>query len=207
MVTPEGAPLDMFGRTVAERMAQLLEERRIELVAGTHPVGFDGGCLEIAPGGPIESEAVVSLPRLEGRRIDGVPHDEDGFVPVDDHNRVVGMERIFAVGDVTSFPVKQGGIATQQADAAAEAIAAAAGCDLEPSPFDPVLRAVLWTGTEPRYLYGRPTGGHGEVSTLDATPPWHEHDGKIVGRYLTPFLDGFPDENDRSLTIVPIARE
>jgi sulfide:quinone oxidoreductase len=207
VVTPEDGPLDLFGRTVAERMARLLEERGIELVTGTHPVGFDRGRLEIAPDGPIDTEAVVSLPRLEGRRIDGVPHDEDGFVPVDEHNRVAGMERVFAVGDVTSFPVKQGGIATQQADAAAEAIAAAAGCDVEPSPFDPVLRAVLWTGSEPRYLYGRPTGGHGEVSTLGETPPWHEHDGKIVGRYLTPFLDGFPDENDRSLTIMPTARQ
>ncbi len=206
VVTPEGAPLDLFGRTVAERMARLLEERGIELVAGTHPVGFDRGRLEITPGAPIETEAVVSLPRLEGRRIDGVPQDEDGFVPVDEHNRVVGMERVFAAGDVTSFPVKQGGIATQQADAAAEAIAAAAGSDVEPSPFDPELRAVLWTGSSPRYLYGHPTGGHGEVSTLEENPPWHERDGKIIGRYLTPFLDGFPDVNDRSLTIVPTAR-
>jgi sulfide:quinone oxidoreductase len=206
VVTPEDAPLDLFGRAVAEKIARLLGERGIELVTGTHPVGFDRGRLEVAPGEPLETEAVVSLPRLEGRRIDGVPHDDDGFVPVDEHSRVVGMERMFAAGDVTSFPIKQGGIATQQADAAAEAIAAAAGSDLEPSPFDPVLRAVLWTGAEPRYLYGRPTGGHGEVSTLDETPPWQERDGKIVGRYLTPFLDGFPDEDDRSLTIRPSAR-
>ena len=67
---------------------------------------------------------------------------------------------------MTAFPVKQGGIATQEADAAAEAIAAAAGCEVEPAPFDPVLRGVLWTGGEPRYLYGRLTGGHGETSRL-----------------------------------------
>jgi sulfide:quinone oxidoreductase len=201
VITPEDAPLELFGRTVSEKMAKLLGARGIELVTGAHPVGFDEGRLEIAPGAPVETEAVVSLPRLEGRRIEGVPHDDDGFVPVDEHSRVVGMERVFAAGDVTSFPVKQGGIATQQADVAAEAIAASVGCDLEPSPFDPVLRAVLWTGTEPRYLYGRPTGGHGEVSSLDETPRWHEQDGKIIGRFLTPFLDGFPDENNRSLTV------
>ncbi len=79
---------------------------------------------------------------------------------------MAGAERVFAAGDVTAFPIKQGGIATQQADAAAEAIAAAAGCELEPAPFDPVLRGVLWTGGDPRYLYGRPSGGHGEVSRL-----------------------------------------
>jgi sulfide:quinone oxidoreductase len=190
VVTPEDAPLDLFGRAVAEQMAALLAERGIALLTGTHPIEFDGGALRVAPGDPVEAEAVVSLPRLEGRRIEGVPHDADGFVPIDEHSRVVGAEGAFAVGDVTGFPVKQGGIATQQADAAAEAIAAAAGAALEPAPFDPVLRGVLWTGEEPRYLYGRPIGGHGEVSSLEKTPPWPESDGKIVGRYLSPFLAG-----------------
>jgi sulfide:quinone oxidoreductase len=203
VVTPEDAPLQLFGRAVSEQMAGLLEAHRIEFLAGAYPVGFDGRRLAVAPGEPIETEAVVSLPRLEGRRIDGVPHDEDGFVAVDAHGAVVGLERVFAAGDVTTFPIKQGGVATQQADAAAEAIAAAAGCDVEPVPFDPVLRGVLWTGGEPRYLYGRPTGGHGEVSQLDDRPPWHERDGKIIGRYLTGLLDGFPDENGRSLTVEP----
>ena len=37
------------------------------------------------------------------------------------------MPHIFAAGDATSEPIKQGGLAAQQADAAAEAIAAEAG--------------------------------------------------------------------------------
>jgi sulfide:quinone oxidoreductase len=188
VVTPEDAPLDLFGRAVAEETSRLLAERGIEVVSGAHPIEFDGGALRIAPGEPIAAEAVVSLPRLEGRRIEGVPHDEDGFVPIDEHSAVVGMEEAFAVGDVTGFPVKQGGIATQQADAAAEAIAAQAGAPVEPAPFDPVLRGVLWTGEESRCLYVRPTGGHGDASSLETTPPWAENDGKIVGRYLSPFL-------------------
>ena len=192
IVTPEDAPLQLFGRSVGEQMGRLLDERGIEVFAGAHPVDFDGSRLRIAPGEPIETEAVVSLPRLEGRRIDGIPHDADGFVPVDRHGRVVGMERVFAAGDVTDFPVKQGGIATQQADVIAEAIAAEAGGGVEPAPFDPVLRGVLWTGAEPRYLYGRLTGGHGETSTLSDSPPWPERDGKIVGRYLTEFLASLP---------------
>ena len=40
------------------------------------------------------------------------------------------MEGVYAAGDITTFPVKQGGIATQQADAAAEAIAAELGADV-----------------------------------------------------------------------------
>jgi len=203
VVTPEDAPMELFGRAVGEQMAALLQEHGIEVITGRHPVAFEAGRLSVAPGNPIKTEAVVSLPRLEGRRLDGLPVDPDGFLQVDEHCRVVGTENVFAAGDVTAFPVKQGGIATQEADAAAEAIAAAAGCDVDPSPFDPILRAVLWTGADPRYLYGRPTGGHGEVSKLDEAPPWHVRDGKIVGRYLTPFLDGLPDVKNRSLTVIP----
>jgi len=203
VVTPEDAPLELFGRGVAEQMSALLAERGIEVVAGTHPVEFDGDQLRIVPGDSIEAEAVITLPRLEGRRIDGVPCDEDGFVPVDEHSRVVGMEGAFAVGDVTSFPVKQGGIATQQADAAAAAIVADLGGDGKAAPFDPVLRGVLWTGEEPRYLYGRPAGGHGEVSTLGESPPWPQRQGKIVGHYLTPFLDRLADEDEPEPVVVP----
>jgi sulfide:quinone oxidoreductase len=110
---------------------------------------------------------------------------------VDPHCRVTGSDRIFAIGDVTSFPVKQGGIATQQADVAAEAIAAQIGLDINPQSFDPMLRGVLWTGDRPRYLQGWLGGGRGETSSLSDEPSWPgSHKGKIVGRYLTPFLAG-----------------
>lgn len=199
VVTPEDAPLQLFGRAVGEEMARVMAEHGVEVLTGTHPVEFDGERLQIAPGDPIETDAVISLPRLEGLRIDGLPHDADGFLRVDESGRVTGTERIFGVGDVTSFPVKQGGIAAQQADAAAEAIAAEVGCEIDPEPFDPVLRGVLWTGGERRYLYGRPTGTHGESSTLSDTPPWPAQDGKIIGRYLSPFLAELPDIGNRTL--------
>lgn len=157
VVTPEEAPLRLFGRAVGRRMALLLDERGVEIVAGTRPVEFDGERLRVAPGDPIETGAVVSLPRLEGRRIDGLPHDEDGFLQIDEHCRVSGVNGVYAAGDVAGFPVKQGGIATQEADVAAAAIAAASGCSVEAASFEPVL--------------------HGP-----------EVDGKVVGHYLTPFL-------------------
>jgi len=198
VATPEGAPLELFGRAVAEQMTQLLGERGVELVTGVHPLAYQDGVLRVAAGDPIEAGAVVSLPKLEGRQIEGLPADASGFVPVDEHCRAIGIERVFAVGDVSAFPIKQGGIATQQADVAAAAIAAAAGCDVEAAPFEPVLRAVLWTGAEPRYLYGRPGGGKGEVSKLSAEPLWPESQGKIVGRRLSPFLAGLPDRSERT---------
>ena len=188
VVTPEEAPLQIFGRAVAEQVAQLLEEQGIEVITGAHPVEFDGSRLRIAPGEPVPAEAVISLPRLEGRHIDGIPHDADGFVAVDAQCRVVDLEHVYAAGDVTNFPVKQGGIAAQQADVAATAIAHDVGVEVEPLPFDPVLRGVLWTGAQPRYLYGHLTGGHGESSTLAEVPPWPQPEEKIVGKYLSGFL-------------------
>ncbi|MFT3863345.1 MAG: FAD-dependent oxidoreductase [Solirubrobacterales bacterium] len=188
VVTPEDAPLQVFGRGAAEGMAELLAERRIELITGTHPLRFVDGQLETVPAGKLPFDAVVSLPKLEGRRIRGVPHDVDGFIHVDEHCRVLGHEHLYAAGDVIDFPVKQGGLATQQADAAAAAIAAELGLPVEPEPFDPVLRGVLWTGEEPRYLRGWPAGGHGENSSISTVPPWGVDRGKIVGRYLTGFL-------------------
>jgi sulfide:quinone oxidoreductase len=193
VVTPEDAPLELFGRRAGEQMGRLLDERGIEVVPGTHPVAFEAGRLRVAPGEEIEADAVISLPRLEGRRVAGVPHDASGFVGVDEHGRVMGVEGVLAAGDVTGFPVKQGGIATQQADAAASLIASEAGAAVDPEPFDPVLRGVLWTGRGPRYLFGRPTGGRGDTSSLSEEPQWPQPEGKVIGRYLTAFLDSLAD--------------
>ena len=78
-----------------------------------------------------------------------MPH---GFLEVDAHARVIGVPDVFAAGDATAEPVKQGGLATQQADAAAEAIAAEAGAPIDPRPCRRVLRGVVLTGEEPLFL-------------------------------------------------------
>lgn len=189
VVTPEDAPLGLFGRAASERVGELLAERGIEVVTGAVPINFEEGHLSVSPRASVEADAVLALPRMEGRRIGGVPHDLAGFIPVDDHGRVRGMQCVHAAGDVTSFPVKQGGIATQQADVVAEAIAAGLGCEVAADPFDPILRGVLWTGADPLYLSGYLSGGHGESSLASDEPPWEgAAEGKIVSRYLTQFL-------------------
>jgi sulfide:quinone oxidoreductase len=49
------------------------------------------------------------------------------------------MEQVWAAGDCTAFPLKSGGFSAEQADVAAADIAATAGVDIEPRPFDPHL--------------------------------------------------------------------
>jgi sulfide:quinone oxidoreductase len=190
LVTPEDEPLQLFGRTGSDAVRQLLEERGIALHTGSCPVELLDGELRLVPEGTIAADRVVALPRLRGPRIDGLPQTVEGFLPADAHGRVHGLADVFAAGDITSFPVKQGGIAAQQADAAAEMIAAIAGADLAPQPFRPVLRGLLLTGGRPRYLRHELTGGAGDVSSASPEPLWWPP-AKIVGRYLAPFLGAF----------------
>jgi sulfide:quinone oxidoreductase len=99
-----------------------------------------------------------------------------------------GLERVYAAGDVTDFAIKHGGIAAQQADAAAQAIAAVAGAAVRPERFKPVIRGVLLGGEKPLYLSAHITGGHGSTSEVGETPTWSPA-GKIAARYLGPYLE------------------
>jgi sulfide:quinone oxidoreductase len=190
LVTPEEEPLQLFGRAGTQAVRELLDERGIALQTGACAVELVDGELRLVPEGGVAVDRAVALPRLRGPRIDGLPQTVDGFVPVDAHGRVRGVSDVFAAGDVTTFPVKQGGIATQQADAAAEMIAATAGADVSPQPFRPVLRGLLLTGRQPRYLRHEITSGAGETSAAGPEPLWWPP-AKIVGRYLAPFLGAF----------------
>ena len=83
----------------------------------------------------------------------GIPVDADGFIPVDAARPGAGYaRRLRGSGDATAFPIKQGGLACQQADAVAEQISATAGAPIEPIPFRPVLRGKLMTGGRDRFL-------------------------------------------------------
>jgi sulfide:quinone oxidoreductase len=186
LVTPEDEPLGLFGHEASRAIQALLDERGIVFHGRSNPVAARGGKLRVVSDSEVAAGRVVAAPRLRGQRIEGIPQTADGFIPVDTHARVTGVSDVYAAGDVTSFPVKQGGIAAQQAEAAAEAIAAEAGADLTPRPFRPVLRGLLLTGREPSYLRRELTEG-GETSWTSSDPLWWPP-AKIVGHYLAPFL-------------------
>jgi sulfide:quinone oxidoreductase len=189
IVTPEAAPLAIFGSGPSEAVRELLRGRGIEFRGAVHAREVEQGTLVLAPGdGELRAAAVVALPLLKGPGIEGLPTDQNGFIPIDDHARVYDADDLYAAGDGTNFPIKQGGIATQQADAAAEDIAARFGADIDPNPFHPVLRGKLLTGEETMSMRAAVGGGAGEgVASPDYLwwPPF-----KVSGRYLTPWLAG-----------------
>ncbi|MGH3011502.1 MAG: NAD(P)/FAD-dependent oxidoreductase [Gaiellaceae bacterium] len=186
IVTPETEPLALLGSEASDAVAGLLRERGIELVTETYPDRFADGQLQVVPAEQIQADAVVSLPRLRGVPLAGVPQDENYFIPVDSFGRVEDLESVYAAGDITTFPVKQGGLAAQQADVTAETIAAAAGADLTPEPFEPVLRALVLSRS-PLFLRTELGGGRGNVSSADAEALWWPA-SKIAARYLSPYL-------------------
>jgi sulfide:quinone oxidoreductase len=187
LVTPEAEPLQLFGSPASEAARALLDESGVHLQAAAYAGTFADGELQLIPNGSVAADRVVALPRLQGAPLDGLPQTVYGFIPVDSHCRVHGVADVYAAGDITSFTVKQGGIAAQQADVAAAAIAAAAGASITPERFQPVLRGLLLTGREPRYLR-REVSAQPEHAPVASYKPLWWPPAKIVGRHLAPFL-------------------
>ena len=137
--------------------------------------------------GPLAADLVIALPRLHGPNVPGLPKDPDGFVAVDAYGRVRGIDRAWAVGDMTTRLLKQGGLAAQQADVAAADIAnQVAGVDVRVDPYEPRLQGKLLTGEDPMYLEHH----SGAPSMSEASPAllwWPAQ--KVVGRHLGPYLN------------------
>jgi sulfide:quinone oxidoreductase len=193
LVTPEDAPLATFGPHAVEAITEELEAAGIALETGTEAELVPGHAttVRLHPSTrSIDVGRVLALPRLHGRLIAGIPADEDGFVEVDEHCRVQGVPGVWAAGDGIASEVKFGGLATQQADAAAEDIAHVAGVADEPRPYRPVLRGRLLTGATNRWMRSSADGDGGESATHALWwPP-----GKVAGRYLAPWLATRDDE-------------
>jgi sulfide:quinone oxidoreductase len=186
--TPEAAPLEVFGGEASGEIAKLLSEAGIELVSGARvEVTAHGELLLAGEEGGRRFDRVLALPRIDGPAPRGLPCDDDGFIPIDSHGLVHHVDHVYAAGDGTDYRVKQGGIATQQADAVAEVIAKRAGARIDPRPFRPVLRAHLMGDGSSRYLRGELHPRDGGVSEASESALWWPT-GKIAGTYLSPYL-------------------
>ena len=203
LVTPEEEPLELFGPAATDAVRALLEGRGITVRSSSLPAVARGRTLLLAGGAEVFADRVITLPIPEGPRLPGLPHDQHGFIPVDKFGRVSDLEHVFAAGDVTAFPLKQGGLAAQQADAAAGAIAALAGAPVAPEPYRAVLRGLLLTGGAPLYLRAEPQRLAREATVAIEAPAARRPSrdasaaagqalwwppAKIAGRYLAPYL-------------------
>jgi sulfide:quinone oxidoreductase len=179
IVTPERAPLSLFGDEVAATVAEELRWAGVELRTGVVARRDRGGLVLEPAGERLEVERVYAVPRIVGPNIEGLPADEEGFVAVDDDGLVDGCQRTWAAGDAVVSPVKFGGLATHQARRAAAAIARLAGVADVPDPGEAVLHGRLLVGHRTRRLRGR--------GDAEGVPLWWPQ-GKVAGEYLPRWL-------------------
>jgi sulfide:quinone oxidoreductase len=191
ILTPERTPLEAFGAEASQAVSELLTSRRIEVVTSAYCEVPRTGLVVVHPGGrTVTADRVVAFPQLVGREIDGLPSDGGGFMPVDPYGQVRGVDRVWAAGDGTDYPVKHGGIAAQQADTAAQSIAALAGAMVDVRPFSPILEGILMTGGTARYLRATPIGPDGDGESICVELAAGAAPAKIAARYLGPHLTG-----------------
>jgi sulfide:quinone oxidoreductase len=199
IATPEDAPLAIFGTAVSDAVAERLEKAGIQMISSAYAEVPAQGEVVINPGDRrLRVDRVIALPELYGPSIQGIPLGEHGFIRIDPHAQVPDAGPIYAAGDATDFPVKYGGVAAQQADIAAQAIAALAGAEIVPEQFLPVIHGILLTGGKPLYLTAQITGGQGFSSVIADAPTWSPPT-KIAAKYLAPCLDQY----DRKATSTP----
>ena len=126
---PSDEPLQLFGREASDAVGAARRAR--DRLSYTGIRGRGAGRASSSSSATTSSRPIASS-RSRGCTAADRRHPADvrGIHPRRPHGRVTGLSDVYAAGDITTFPVKQGGIAAQQAEAAAEAIAAAAGVDV-----------------------------------------------------------------------------
>jgi sulfide:quinone oxidoreductase len=191
LATPEPSPLAVFGGSAGAVVGARLSAAGVETYTSATAFAPPPGRLLIQPqGAELTPDRIVAMPRLSGPAIPGLLAHAHGFLPLDAHCAVPGTDRrVFAAGDATAFPIKHGGLAAQQADVAAAAIARLAGARKEAPSFSPKIRGKLLTGDKPLYLSARLMGRQGFDSEVSDAPPWPVDD-KVVAEELGPYLAG-----------------
>jgi sulfide:quinone oxidoreductase len=104
---------------------------------------------------------------------------------------VRGVDSVYAAGDVTHFPIKQGGLACQQADAAAEAIAAQAGAAIDPQPYAAMLQGLLLSERGATLLRREADAAAREGTVASGQALWWPPT-KIAGRELSRHIAAVP---------------
>ena len=201
ILTPEPAPLAVFGALASTAVAARLDAAHVTFEPGSY-CHAEGGHLVVRPGPrTVPADAVVELPTPAPIPIEGLPKHPGGFLEVRDFGQVVGAPDLYAAGDAVAFPIKHGGLATQQADAAAEHIALRAGADVVPAPFRPILRGELVTPHGVVFLETPIHGGAG-AGRVSEEPLWAPAT-KVHGRYLSQWLADVDPRATRARTVGP----
>jgi len=189
IITPEPAPLAIFGAVGSAAVARELDDAGVAFSGNAIAAvrGDERVVVEVWPGSRrFAVDRVVALPRAYGPDITGLRADIEGFLVTDDRCRVRGTRTVWAIGDATSKLPKHGGLAARQADCAAQQIAALARSWVSTSPYVPLLRAQLRTGRGSLWLQ-RDISDPLDAGAVGHVPLWSPP-GKIAARRLGALL-------------------
>jgi sulfide:quinone oxidoreductase len=189
LITPEDSPLAALGVNASAEVAQLLGENGITTITSATCQIREQGRIDLYPlRSSILVDQIIALPELYAQSLPGVPTSaERGFVTIDAHGAVHGLKRVYAAGDLTETPVKHGGLSADQADVAAQSIAALAGAPLEPRPLRPALHVMLLGAAKPLFIRSQMLGEHGIDLEVSNDPLWQPPQ-KLHSEYLGPVL-------------------
>ena len=96
VVTPESSPLAFFGERASHAVATLLDDAGVGVIGGVDAHVPEPGELLLMPGErTLKADRIVALPELFGPAVRGLPTGEHGFIPVDGHGRVRGVEAVW----------------------------------------------------------------------------------------------------------------
>jgi sulfide:quinone oxidoreductase len=184
LVTHERVPVEAFGATVSRAMLDVLDTAHVAVRTGVHPDVVTSTSLR-AGGSWMGADRIISLPQLSGPVVGGLPSDARGFIRADERGRVLDVDDVYVAGDASTFPIKQGGLAAQQADRVVADIVRRAGGEA-PEPEGLVLRGLLATSDGPRYLRAE-LADIERTSTFSSEALWWPP-SKVAAHWLAPYL-------------------
>ena len=127
LVSPDYPSEHLGGSALARAVRPALEAHHIEALPGFPVEEVGAGAIHAADGRGLEYDLLMLVPPFEGTSAlssTGLT-DEEGYARVDHMMRVLGTERMYAVGDAVYFSgPKLGHMAVRQAEVAAENLAA-----------------------------------------------------------------------------------
>jgi sulfide:quinone oxidoreductase len=189
LITPEDSPLAALGINASTEVAELLGQAGITTITSATCQIREPGRIDLYPlRSSIPVDQIIALPELYAPSLPGVPTSaERGFVTIDVHGAVHVLSRVYAAGDITDTPVKHIGLSADQADVAAQAIAALAGAPIEPRPLRPALHVMLLGAEKPLYIRSQMLGDTGIDLEISHEPLWQPAQ-KLHSEYLGPLL-------------------
>ena len=89
VVTPEHRPASVFG-SAAEAVQEALDEAGVQVIHG-RATDIEPGYVVLDDDQQVPADATVAIPWIRGPRTPGLPHDTEGFLPIDPWCKVDGV--------------------------------------------------------------------------------------------------------------------